>query len=117
MCVSILSYCPPEAGSKQAPPCTSGDLRGLVVGSVGRVGGDGGTGHLPSIASEMALSALQLGLGGPFSPDVSRLPLQSLLWTGSPSASPPSRAWAALACKSARIMNEKSHSEAGGWTR
>lgn len=22
--VSILSYCPPEAGSKQVPPCTSG---------------------------------------------------------------------------------------------
>lgn len=68
------------------------------------------------MASEMALSALQLGLGGPFSPDVSRLPLQSLLWAGSPSASLPSRAWAALACKSARTMNARSHSEPGGWT-
>jgi hypothetical protein len=84
------------------------------VGSAGRVGGEGSTGHSPSIASEMALSALQLGLGGPFSPDVSRLPLQSLLWVGSPSASsPPSRAWAAFAYKSAKMTIKTFYSGAG----
>lgn len=67
----------------------------------------GGARYSPSIASDTPLSALQLCLGVPFSPGaVSRLPLQSLPWAGSPSASPPSRAWAALAYGPARGMHE-----------
>lgn len=83
--------------------------------ALGRISGIGG--HSPSMASEMLLSALQLCLGGPLSPgDVSRLPLQSLPWAGSPSASPPSRALAALAYGPARVMGMKSISEPGRGT-